>query len=225
MLRLHGFSSSNYYNIVKLTLLEKELPFEEVLVYTGAGERYRPDYLRMSPLGKVPCLETKEGFVAESRAICEYLEDTHPERPLYPKDPFARAKTRELLQMMDLYLDLPIRRLTRNFFGRKKPPPKIADEVRAAVERGAQALGKLVSMKSYLMGATLTAADISAASHFPFARLIAMDTLELDPLAHLPGVDDYLARLAERPSVKRVEADREADLPGFVEHLGKLYGG
>ena len=39
MLVLHGFSASNYYNIVKLALLEKDLPFEEALVYSGAGER------------------------------------------------------------------------------------------------------------------------------------------------------------------------------------------
>jgi glutathione S-transferase len=44
MLVLHGFSSSNYYNVVKLALLEKELPFEERLVYTGAtADGYRPD--------------------------------------------------------------------------------------------------------------------------------------------------------------------------------------
>ena len=63
MLQLHGFSSSNYYNLVKLALLEKQIPFEEKLVYTGAGESYRADYLEQSPIGKVPCLQTAEGTI------------------------------------------------------------------------------------------------------------------------------------------------------------------
>ena len=78
MLRLHGFSASNYYNIAKLALLEKGVPFEEVTVYTGAGAGYRPDYLASSPLGKVPCLETEEGFLTESRCIIDYLERAVP---------------------------------------------------------------------------------------------------------------------------------------------------
>src|SRR3954464_15853440 len=91
MLVLHGFSSSNYYNIVKLALLEKQLPFEEAVVYSGAGERYRPDYLEQSPIGKVPCLQTSEGFISESRCIMDYLERAYPENPLYPSDAFAVA--------------------------------------------------------------------------------------------------------------------------------------
>src|SRR5687768_16555518 len=106
MLVLHGFSSSNYYNVVKLALLEKELPFEESVVYSGAGEAYRPDYLEHSPIGKVPCLQTAEGWISESRAIIEYLERAYPERPLFPSTPFAIAKQNELTQVIDLYLEL-----------------------------------------------------------------------------------------------------------------------
>ena len=51
MLKLHGFPSSNYYNIPKLALLEKGIEFEEVLCFVGAGEEYKPDYLNKSPMG------------------------------------------------------------------------------------------------------------------------------------------------------------------------------
>lgn len=223
MLRLHGFCSSNYYNIVKLTLLEKDMPFEEVLVYSGAGEKYRPDYLAVSPLGKIPCLETSKGFLTESRAICAYLEDAHPEPALYPKAPFVRAKALQLVHMLDLYLDLPTRRVIRNFFGRTKPPPKIADEVRTSLQRGAAAIGQLVSLDGFLFGDRFGAADVSPVNHFPFTRLVAQNVLDFDPLSALPGVDDYLARLSERPSVKRIRADRDADLPAFIAHLQKLF--
>lgn len=223
MLKLHGFSSSNYYNIVKLTLLEKKIEFEEVLVYSGAGDKYRSDYLDMSPQGKIPCLETAEGFLTESRAICAYLEETYPEPPLYPASPFARAKTVELVHVLDLYLDLPVRRIVRNYFGAKKPPDRIADEVRESLGRTAATLRKLARFDRYLLGEHFGAADVSAANHFPFARTICRQVLDFDPLASLPGVDDYLARLEERPAVRRVEGDRLADLPNFVAHIRRLY--
>ncbi len=92
MLRLHGYSSSNYYNVPKLALLEKGVSFEEVVSYTGVGPKYRPEYLDKSPLGKVPALETDEGFISESRAILEYIERAHPEHPLLPESAFAVGK-------------------------------------------------------------------------------------------------------------------------------------
>ena len=44
MIRLHGFSASNYYNVPKLALLEKGIEFEEVVSYSGAGPKYKPEY-------------------------------------------------------------------------------------------------------------------------------------------------------------------------------------
>ena len=58
MLKLYGFSVSNYYNMVKLALLEKGLPFEEVPFYAGTS----PEALAISPRGKVPVLRRRAGF-------------------------------------------------------------------------------------------------------------------------------------------------------------------
>ena len=69
MMKLHGFSSSNYYNVPKLAFLEKGVKFEEIQSYTGVSHDYKPEYLDKSPLGKVPALETPEGCISESRAI------------------------------------------------------------------------------------------------------------------------------------------------------------
>jgi glutathione S-transferase len=143
MLVLHGFSSSNYYNIVKLALLEKGVPFEEALVYSGAGEHYRPDYLKHSPLGKVPCLQTDAGYISESRCIVDYLERAYPEHPLYPSGPFEIAKLLEFTQLIDLYLELPVRRLLPNYFSRKPAPDSLAKEVRTILTKGVQAVAQL----------------------------------------------------------------------------------
>lgn len=223
MLRLHGFSSSNYYNVVKLTLLEKGIEFEEVLVYTGAGEKYRPDYLQMSPQGKVPCLETPEGCLTESRCIVRYLEEIHPEPALFPKEPFARAKVDEATQIIDLYFELAARRLLRNFFTGSKPPASIAEEVRSTLARTAGTLGRLARFEPFLLGEAFTAADVSAVIHFPVVRMVAGRVLEMDPLEGLPGVEDYLARLEQRPAVQRVRKDQGEDFPRFMAHLQALY--
>ena len=224
MLRLHGFSASNYYNIAKLALLEKGVPFEEVTVYTGAGPHYRPDFLTASPLGKVPCLETEHGCLTESRCIVDYIERALPGPALYPTDPFAQAKLLELTQIIDLYLELPARRLLINLFSKKPPPERVAKEVLAEVTRGVHALRELASFDTFLLGDRFTAADIAGVIHFPVVRRILKKVIDSDPLADVPGLDDYLARLELRATVQRVRTDLAASYPLFLQHLQANYG-
>ena len=224
MLKLHGFSASNYYNVAKLALLEKGVPFEEVVVYTGAGGGYRPDYLAASPLGKVPCLETEGGFLSESRCIVDYIERALPGPALYPRDPFAQAKLLELTQIIDLYLELAARRILPNLFARKPPPERVAKEVLEVVGNGAEALRRLASFDAYLLGEQFTAADIAGVIHFPAVRRITKTVLDGDPLGEVPGLPEYVARLEQRPTVQRVRADQAANYPEFVRHLQSRYG-
>jgi glutathione S-transferase len=224
MLVLHGFSSSNYHNVVKLALLEKELPFEERHVYTGAGDDYRPDYLQKSPIGKVPCLETSEGTLTESRCIIDYLERAYPERPLYPSTAFAIAKQNELAQVIELYLELAVRPVIPNMVANKPPPDNIARTVRASLSNGVRALTQLARFEGYILGGSqLTVADVAAAIHLPTVRGIAKAVLGEDPLAAVPGLSEYLARMAKRPTVQRVNEDRKADVTSFYAHLQKLF--
>lgn len=225
MLVLHGFSSSNYYNVVKLALLEKQLPFEERLVYTGAGDDYRPDYLQQSPIGKVPCLETGTGSLTESRCIVDYLERAYPEHPLYPSTPFEIAKQNELAQVIELYLELAVRPLIPNMVTGKPPPEFIARSARANLSKGVRALTQLAQFEDHyiLGGDQLTAADIAAVVHLPTVSGIAKTVLGEDPLAGVKGLADYLGRLGQRPTVQRVRADRKADMPNFYAHLQRLF--
>ena len=224
MLVLHGFSSSNYYNLVKLALLEKQLPFEERLVYTGASDDYRPDYLALSPIGKVPCLETSAGMLTESRCIIDYVERAYPEHPLYPPTQFEVAKQNELAQVIELYLELAVRPLIPNMVAGKPPPENIARSVRTNLDKGVRALTRMARFDGYILGGDqLTAADLAAVIHLPTVRGIAKAVLGADPLAEVPGLSDYLARMAKRPTVQRVNDDRKADLPAFYAHLRQLF--
>ena len=80
MLKLCGFAVSNYYNKVKLSLLEKGIPFEEELAYPSQKEDFRKD----SPMGKVPALEDGAVRIWDSGAICGYLADQYPAAQLAP---------------------------------------------------------------------------------------------------------------------------------------------
>jgi glutathione S-transferase len=222
MLVLHGFAASNYYNIVKLALLEKGLPFEEQRVYSGAGERYRPDYLTQSPLGKVPCLQTEHGFISESRCIIDYLERAYPDTPLYPREPFAVAKLLELTQVIDLYLELTARRVLWHYFARKPPHESVAKDVLATLTKGAKGLERLARFEGFLLGDRFSAADIAAVIHVPVVRLFSTKVLGADPLGEVPGLTSYLERMEQRPHVQRVRRDNAEDFPKFVAHLKQL---
>lgn len=224
MIRLHGFSASNYYNVPKLALLEKGIEFEEVLSYTGVGPKYKPEYLDKSPLGKVPALETPEGFISESRAILEYIERAYPEQPLLPATPFGVAKVQELSQFIELYFELVARRLIPNMLMGTPPDPVVLKEVEASLNKAVAALPKLSDFENYAYGDQFTLADIAAILNLPIVRNVGKAFMGRDPLSEVPGLDAYCKRMEERPQVKKVRADAAADRPQFMAHLKALYG-
>lgn len=75
MINLCGFAVSNYYNKIKLIMLEKGIDFTEEEVFPSQDEAL----LIRSPLGKIPFIETEHGCLSESQVILEYLEDAYPE--------------------------------------------------------------------------------------------------------------------------------------------------
>lgn len=224
MIRLHGFSASNYYNVPKLALLEKGIEFEEVLSYTGVGPKYKPEYLDKSPLGKVPALETPEGFISESRAILEYIERTWPEPALVPSTPFGVAKVQELSQFIELYFELVARRLIPNLLMGTPPDPAVLKDVESALSKAVTALPKLSSFEPFAYGDQFTLADIAAILNLPIVRNVGKAFMGRDPLSEVPGLDVYCKRMEERPQVKKVRADAAADRPQFMAHLKALYG-
>jgi len=178
VLKLRGNRVSNYYNKVRLALLEKGVPFEED---AGIWPSQKEAWLARSPMGRVPVLEADGKPFAESQVICEYLEETHPEKPLLPRDPVARAKVRELIAMIELNLELVARRLYNQVFWRG---PTVSDETRQEVEKdlskGVRALKALATFEPFLAGAELTLADCAAFVHLPLVSLASKHGLGRD---------------------------------------------
>ncbi len=211
MLKLYGFAVSNYYNMVKHALLEKQIPFEEVNVLPSQDGAYKAK----SPMGKVPCLETPHGFLSETAVILDYLEDTQPSPALLPSEAFDRAKVRELARVIELYVELPVRRhYPHVFMGGAKSQAAI-DEVRPVVENGLKALRQLAHGQ-FLCGDQLTLADIVAYHTFPYAQMTLKAIYDWDLIAAVAGLAERLARVGARASTQKVDADQKLALAAFM---------
>jgi glutathione S-transferase len=209
MLVLCGSSISNYYNKVKLALLEKGVPFSEEYVSTGGSDEV---LLGASPLAKIPFLRTERGPLCESQAILEYIETTYPEPPLLPRDAFAAAKVRELAIFVDLHLELVARDLyPKAFFGGSLSEANAA-RIRSMLEKNIAAFKRLARFAPYLAGETFTQADCSAWSSLPIVSMATKAVFGEDLLA-AGGVDwkAYVRMVGERPSAQKVSADRKAE--------------
>ena len=93
-MRLHGFHISPFVRKTRVALELKGFDYESLDVFPGTRT---PEYLAISPLGKIPAFEDGELILCDSNVIIEYLEETHPEPALLPEDPLARARVRSLV--------------------------------------------------------------------------------------------------------------------------------
>lgn len=212
MLKLHGFSISNYANVVKQSLLEKGIEFEQL----DARPSQEDDFLAMSPMGKVPCLETADGFLVETSAILDYLDEVHPDPPMYPSQAFAKAKAREIMRVSELYIELVARRhLGYVFFGSERSEEAYA-EVRPQVEKGLRALKQLANFGPYVMGREFGNADIFVYHTFRLASHILKRVYDWDIVAEIPGLAAHVAAMDERDTTKRVVADLEEAMAAFM---------
>lgn len=205
MLKLYGLPLSNYCNIVKQALLEKGIAFEEVKVPPSQ----EPDYLAKSPMGKIPCLETPEGFLSESLAILEYLEETHPVPKLYPAGAYDRAKAREIIKIAELYLDAPARRLLGHVLFGAPLSEEAKAEVRPAVEKGLAALGRVTRYRPWVAGSDFSYADIVLLHCLGLTLAMVGAVYQWDPLTTEPELNTWLQKAAAREHSKALQAAQQ----------------
>lgn len=207
MLKLSGFHVSNYHNKVRLALLEKGIAFEED---ANCRPSQKDEWLARSPMGKVPVIEVDGTALAESQAICEYLEDAYPQVPLYPKDPLARAKVRELIAVIELHMELVARRLYGALYFGGQVSEETKKEVERDLAKGVRAFSKLVKFDPYIAGKEFTLADCVAFVSLPLISMTSKLAFGKDALESVPQLKPYLKMLGERPHFRKVNDDRKA---------------
>jgi glutathione S-transferase len=218
MITLCGMPLSNYYNKVKLALLEKGIPFTEQYVPTGSSDEA---VLADSPLAKIPFIRTEHGPLCESMAIIEYLEALQPQPALLPADPYAAAKVRELMVFANLHLELVARDLyAQAFFGGTVSESSQA-RVKKLLDRNIPAFKRLARFAPHVAGAQFSMADCAAYVNLPLVGLATRLVLGSDLLLE-HGVDwkAYTKLIAERPSAQRVDADRKLAQAALLARRG-----
>lgn len=206
---LCGFPVSNYYNKVKLALLEKGLAFTEEMVMTKSEDAA---VLAASPLAKIPFIRTPQGGLCESQVIMEYIEAVQPLPALLPTDPFAAAKVRELCVFLDLHLELVARDLYAQAFFGGTVSESSAARVKKQLEKNIPAFMKLAKFSPMVAGGEqFTMADCAAWVNLPIVGMATKAVFGEDMLIAM-GCDykPYIKMIGERPSAQKVAADRKA---------------
>ena len=190
--------------VVRIFLAEKgiEMPVQKVDLL--GGENRRNPYLEKNPAGQLPCLELDDGtHLAEILAICEYLEDTHPEPPLVGTTPAERAETRMWTRRIDLgvaenvfngfrYAEgLPL------FRERIHTVPAAADDLKTIAQEKLAWLDGLLAGRTWVCGDRYTLADVLLFAVTEFGASVGQPMR--DGLAWLPG---WYERVAKRPAIE-----------------------
>ena len=215
MITLHGFASSNYYNLIKHVLLHKALPFNEHLIYNNDEQ-----FLAINPMGKVPAITTADGLnIAESSVICDYLEETYPSNMLYPEDSAERAFVRQIMKISELYFELPSRRLIPYVFTGSPAPEHVKDDIRKLLTRGVNALCELTHFSPWIAGEQFSMADIYVYYVNTVVNAFTPKELNWDVLAEIPGMKEWQVKMSQSTIAQQIEADRQANMPEFMQKV------
>lgn len=220
MLKLYGFPVSNYTNMAHLALLEKKLSFEYVVSYPDQSAAV----LAKSPRGKVPYLETPQGFINEASVILDYLEDLGEGEPLLPADPYEKAYARAVMKEIELYIELPARSCFGEAIFGLTTPDAIKAKAREDLVAGFATLRRHGRFAPYVVGDKFTIADIVFLYSVDLAALVAQRQFGLDLLADLPAARELLQRLGERPHVQALARKRDAETPAFIQAIRARFG-
>ncbi len=219
MLKLYGFDVSNYYNMIKLAMAIKGIEYEAVVTYPNQT----PEYLAICPTGKVPALATDDGVLIETNVILEYLDEVSPSIPLISGSAYERARIRELMKMIELYIELPARRCHTEAFWGVPVHEETKKEVKRALLNGMQALSRAASFSPYIAGDKMTAADIFFMYSVSLASAVAKKLFNIDLLAEAPGAKELFAKLNAMPEAKAIAKDQAAAQPAFQAYLAKAF--
>lgn len=207
---LYHYPLSPFSRKVRLCLAEKKI--EVGLVEERYWEQ-SPEFLRRNPAGKVPILKMGSRTLSDSVAICEYIDETHPNPPLFPKNAEARCEVRRLVGWFDdkFYHEVTSKltgeRVYRKVMGTGYPDSTNVKAGAKAVKYHLDYLAYLLEGRRWLAGNDMSMADFSAA-----AQLSCLDyTSDVDWNRH-EAVKDWYAKIKSRPAFRSILAD---EVPGF----------
>jgi glutathione S-transferase len=230
---LYDFHGSPCARRVRAVLLEKRLRWTTRLVDLTRLEQKRPEYLALNPNGVVPTLVHGDRVVWESNVITEYLDAVFPDPPLYPADPWARARAK-MWQAFELAMAKDFRPLMYarviGPYDRLRPRDEVLADARRSTDDPAHLEwvrrvydGEVVSeteathLESLLRGrldtieAALLGRDWLVGGAYSIADLSVAPRVQMYPGVGLgldghPALSAWLARVSARPAFAESEA-------------------
>lgn len=196
MIRLHTHPFSTFARRVKIALLEKNIPHEEVIVDLAKRQQRTPEYLALNPYSRVPTLED-DGFVLyESSAILMYLEDEHPEPALIPAGNRGRAEVDMHLRLCDAQMAAPAGTVIfqKRFFPEARWNLEAIAKASAEIAKHLAILDRQLDGVDFLVHDRYTLADIA---YIPFLHFLP---LMVDPATVPANVARWAADLLARAS-------------------------
>ena len=212
MNRLYHYPLSPFSRKVRLTLAEKKIEVELV------EERYWEqdgDFLRRNPAGKVPVLKMGGRTMADSTAICEYLEEAFPTPALLPGSAEARYEARRLTGWFDdkFYSEVTSKllgeRVFRKVMGTGYPDSANVKSGAKAIKYHLDYMAGLLDQRRWLAGNEMTMADFAAA-----AQLSCLDYISDVDWNRSDVIKDWYAKIKSRPAFRSLLADQ---VPGFPQ--------
>jgi maleylpyruvate isomerase len=210
-MRLHGYFRSSAAYRVRIALNLKGLAAEHLPHHLRKGEQCAPSYLAINPQGLVPTLENEAGAIlTQSLAIIEWLDETHPEPPLLPKDPLGRAKVRAfaLAVACDIH---PVQNL--KVLARLRqlglPEEKVTEWAAWVNREGLAACEALIADESgpFCFGAMPTIADLCLVPQLANARRFGVDVSAYPRLLEAEAAAKEMKAFADAAPDKQADAE------------------
>ena len=207
--RLYHLALSPFCRKVRLVLAEKRIEVELV------EDRYwepDSDLVRRNPAGKLPVLRMDGRLLAESQAICEYLDETHPTPALMPPTAIERYEVRRLCAWFDDKFNsectrpVMAERVWKKVMRQGHPDSRTVKAGLAAIRRHMDYMRSLLEHRRWLAGDVMTLADFTAAAH-----LSCLDYISDVDWTHSAEVQEWYAKIKSRPAFRSLLADH---LPG-----------
>ncbi|MGB6536590.1 MAG: maleylacetoacetate isomerase [Xanthobacteraceae bacterium] len=209
-MKLYSYFRSSAAYRVRIALNLKNLRYELISVHLvkDGGHNYRPQFRTVNPQMRVPALVTEAGEVLiQSLAIIEYLDETHPQPPLLPSEPIARAKTRALAQLVACDIH-PLNNTSSLRYLKNRmaqPQGEIDAWYHHWILTGFEALEALLEPAPYACGEAATLADICLVPQVANARRFKV------PLDKFPKIVGVEAACLKLPAFDRARPENQPD--------------
>ncbi|XP_058188576.1 elongation factor 1-gamma [Rhododendron vialii] len=160
-----------------------------------------PEFLKMNPIGKVPVLETPDGPIFESNAIARYVSRLKPDNPLCGSSLIETAHIDQWIDFASLEIDANLGNWLRPRMGRAVYLPPVEEATISALKRALGALSTHLVSNTYLVGHSVTLADIimTVNLYLGFTRLMTKSFT-----SEFPHVERYFWTMVNQPNFSKI---------------------